>query len=531
MNGIIVTLLILFAIRSIRAILYQQFYWQKKEYRLDTMWVHLKSPLGQRWMFGKIALLKWILLLAYIFWYYQKFVLPGGPTGEYIPLLAAYALEIVLIGNEIRSGLKLPKFTPKILLITLLTIGASVWVLTRPLPWPLKILLADKLLPFVLAIQIILFGLLAFVRRKIIILEATRKLTQYPKLIRIGITGSYGKSSTKEFLSTILAQKYRVVKTEKNFNTDIGIARAILKQITPDTQVLIAEMGAYKRGEIKQSCQMVKPMIGIVTGLNEQHIELFGSLANTRTAKYELIASLPQRGLAVINGENEYTRLMAKKTKHTQVLLYGLSSRWSIWADRIESDSDGLRFQLHFADKTISCKTKLLGKHMVSNILAASAVAWKLGLSVDQIKTGISQLSALDGKMQKAGHYRGATLIDDTYNVNPDSVKAAISYMHEYPGKKYLVVTPMIELGSKASAIHESVGALAAQSEVAVWSTNKAYHDELARGAKRYQGEYSVLQGREIVSKLQKELKDGDVVVFEGKEAARPLSLLLKKQL
>ncbi len=514
-------LLILFLIRSIRNLLYQLFFWQKKEYRWDTMWLHLKSSSGQRWVFGKISLIKWVLLSGYATFYVAKIKPPSNFPGiELVPLILFFALEVVLLFREWVSTIKAPKFTPKTLVIIAAVILCGlILYLKTALPLPLKLLLLDKLLAILVTGLILITGIPALIWRKIIIWQATNKIKTYPKLIRIGITGSFGKSSTKEYLAALLTKNYTVAKTERTDNTDIGISKTILKQVNDKTQVLIVEMGAYKKGEIKTACQIVRPTIGIVTGINEQHIELFGSISNTRQAKYELIEALPVTGLAVFNGENEYTRLMARKTKNKQVIEYGFNKKSDVWANQIKQKEDGVDFILHLRAQQIDCKTNLLGKHQVLNLLAAAAVGDYLKISNSEIKSTIGKLPYLESRLKKVGRFHGATLIDDTFNVNPQSIMAAVDYLQLYTGNKYLVLTPMIELGKYAAQLHETAAAYGSKHQVNFLVTNNSFYKEIVAGAKKYNGSVILTNQKQLIKKLQKSLQTGDAVVFCGKEA------------
>src|SRR3990167_2287880 len=381
-----VVLLLFFGLHLARNIFYQLFIWQLKEYRLDRMRIFLLSPAGKQWMFGKIAIIKWLLLVVYLLF---------EPVQTIIwPLLGIFALESVLIIKEWIHGVKRPQFTLKLTVVTLGTVillFVPFWFIQ--LPVPLLILTLDKLLPLVVSLLLVVFMVPAYFYRQLMVRRATKKLQKFPKLTRIGITGSYGKSSSKEYLATILAEKFRVVKTEKTLNTDIGIARTILKNVTSKSEVMVTEMGAYKRGEITQLSWMVKPTIGIITAINEQHLELFGSLEQTRKAKYELIENLPQNGLAVFNADNQYTRLMAKKTHHCQVLTYGYEKNADVRISETEVTSKEIAFKLHFGKTVLTCRASLSGKQQVYAIAAAATVAWYLKLTPAQITRGINLLT------------------------------------------------------------------------------------------------------------------------------------------
>ncbi|RJR15553.1 UDP-N-acetylmuramoyl-tripeptide--D-alanyl-D-alanine ligase [Candidatus Microgenomates bacterium] len=517
-------LVALFIFRSIRNVLYLLYIWQLREYRLDRMRIHLFSDTGQRWMFGNMSLVKWVLLLATIVY---------RPLSDYVLVfIAVFALEDVLVIKEWLGGIKKPVLTAKIAGIILLTTAAgALFVRFVSLPLPFTLLLLDKLLPLLVSFLLLLFWLPAYLYKKIILYQAGKKIKNHPQLLVIGVTGSFGKSSTKEFLRKILSQKYVVVATPESRNTDIGIAKTILGDITSNTQIFIAEMGAYKRGEIKDICRLVRPSIGVITGINEQHVELFGTLANTRQAKYELIESLPRTGLAVFNDDNEFTRLMYKKTKHVAALTYGKKSGAHYKISEVVQTVDELRFTVSDKSNTLSLKAALLGTHFAYNITAAIAVARFLKIPLAEIQKSIAELAPLPRSMKKAGSILGAALIDDTFNANPDGVKAAINYLQAYQGKKYAVLTPLIELGKNAQNVHEDIARFASQYVDGLILTNPnfalLFKKEFSRQNKSEA--FHVARGKQAVAILKKTITDHDAVVFLGKEANHVLKLLQSK--
>ena len=516
-----VLLLLFFGLHLARNIFYQLFIWQLKEYRVDRMRIFLSGPGGKQWMFGKLSIIKWLLLAVYLL--YQ-------PVQTIVwPILGIFALESILIFKEWLTGVKRPQFTLKLLAITLGTVFllfTPFWFIRFPIPF--LILILDKLLPFIISLLLLVFMVPAQFYRALQVRRATKKLQKFPNLIRIGVTGSYGKSSTKEYVATLLSEKFKVVKTEKTLNTDIGIARTILKKITQKSEVLIAEMGAYKRGEIAELAQMVKPTVGIVTAINEQHLELFGSLEKTRKAKYELIDSLPYNGLAVFNADNQFTRLMAKKTRHCQVLTYGYEKSADVRISDIEVTAKNISFKLHFGKTTLVCRASLPGKQQVYAIAAAATVAWYLKLTPAQITRRISALSPLIHTMQVIGEHRGVSLIDDTFNANPDSVRAAVDFMQVWKGKKYLVLTPLIELGGQTRAQHELLIKEQLGLVNKIYLTNSSYFKELKQVAGRLhmQEKLTALPPRQIAHELGNIVTHSDVIVFEGREAGHVLASL-----
>jgi UDP-N-acetylmuramoyl-tripeptide--D-alanyl-D-alanine ligase len=226
---------------------------------------------------------------------------------------------------------------------------------------------------------------------------AEKKLASMPDLKIIGVTGSYGKTSVKYILTSILKQKYNTFMTPGNFNTLLGVQRSINEHLKSTDEIFVCEMGAKEVGKIKEICDLVKPKMGILTAVGPQHLETFGSLENIKKAKMELINSVPEDGLRVVNFENENAADAAKDTK---CLKYGLNKNFDAYAYNIKMTDTGSSFDIHTKDLEIhDIKTKLIGKLNIINIVGAVAVAANLGLSEDEIKAGIRFLQPVPHRL------------------------------------------------------------------------------------------------------------------------------------
>jgi UDP-N-acetylmuramoyl-tripeptide--D-alanyl-D-alanine ligase len=266
----------------------------------------------------------------------------------------------------------------------------------------------------------------------------------------VGITGSYGKTSTKFITETILKEKYRVLKTPESYNTPMGISKIINNELTDDYDVFIAELGATKTGDIDEVAKLTNPKIGIITSIGPCHLETFKSIENIMRTKYELIENLPDDGIAIFNYDNEYVKRLADKT-FKEKLLYGIDNieDTDVFATNIHVDSLGSSFSLCIKSLgVIECRTKLLGKHNILNILGGAAIASVLGLSLNEIKRGISNLEAVEHRLQLIDNGLGILVIDDAFNSNPDGAKAALDVLNSFTDKRKIIVTPgMVELG------------------------------------------------------------------------------------
>lgn len=275
---------------------------------------------------------------------------------------------------------------------------------------------------------------------------AQNKLAARRDLIKIGITGSYGKTTTKFCLQAILSVKYNVLASSSSVNTPMGLSKMINNDLKDAHQVLIAEMGARHVGDIRELVQLVRPRYGLLTSVGPQHLETFGSIQNIANTKFELIQGLPKNGCAFFAADGGQVDRLYEKTKiervRTGIGSDGLDAR----AEDIEVGAFGSRFSLVFADgESVRCETRLLGDHNISNIVLCAAAARKLGLTMDEIAEGIRRIEPVAHRLQVIP---GAlTVIDDAFNSNPVGAKRALDALKKFPGR-HLIVTPgFVELG------------------------------------------------------------------------------------
>jgi len=323
-------------------------------------------------------------------------------------------------------------FTPKMVLIVTATMGLLIGC---SVAFSYVILLALYISYMPIIIVVIILTPLDLLLKNMRINKAKEIMSRYPQIKIIGIAGSYGKTTMKEVVSTILAQKYNVVKTPENINTPLGIAELIITKVKKETEVLVVEMGEYSRGDIRDICAIVKPQIGIITGINEAHLERMGSLDNTVATIFELAQDMDKDGLLVLNGDNEHIHTNYKKyVSHKQIVL--CSSK-----------------------KEITLKSRLLGRYARGVLQGAEAVAHSLGLSAEQIKVGASLIKPLPHRLQPIEGTRGVLVIDDSYNGNPAGVSEAIYVLGTYFNRRKVYVTPgLVETGEKTVEIHKKIG-------------------------------------------------------------------------
>ena len=279
----------------------------------------------------------------------------------------------------------------------------------------------------------------------------------------IAITGSVGKTTTKEITAAVLRQRFVTLKNRGNLNNEIGLPLTIL-ELNEQHQVAVLEMGMYDMGEIAQLCRIARPHVGVVTNVGPVHLERLGSMERIAQAKAELVQALPADGVAVLNADDPLVTAMASQSQ-ARVFWYGLSPNADLWADEIESEGlDGIRFRFHFQQEHLHVRAPLLGRHSVHTALRAAAVGLVEGLSWEEIVRGMQQID-VQLRLIAARGLNGATLLDDTYNASPASTLAALNLLADLPapqGRRIAVLGDMLELGNYEEEGHRKIGVRAA---------------------------------------------------------------------
>jgi UDP-N-acetylmuramoyl-tripeptide--D-alanyl-D-alanine ligase len=289
--------------------------------------------------------------------------------------------------------------------------------------------------------------------------RAKEKLESMPGLKVIGITGSYGKTSTKHYLHRILSEHYDTLMTPGSFNTTLGVVRTINEYLKPYNEVFIVEMGAKQKGDIKEICDLVHPSISIVTAVGPQHLETFKSIDNVRDTKFEIVDCLPADGVAVIN--NDFEQIANRPVNNVKSIRYGVSNQTgcSYTAKNIKYSAHGTTFTVCNGNNEIELTTALVGECNISNLIAAVAVAIELGVPVDKIKYAVSKIEQVEHRLNLKRLPGGLTIIDDAFNSNPSGSRMALDVLSMMTEGKRFVITPgMIELGASQFELNEAFG-------------------------------------------------------------------------
>ena len=279
--------------------------------------------------------------------------------------------------------------------------------------------------------------------------KAKKKLESIKNIQVIGITGSYGKTSVKNILKTILSEKYKVCASPSSYNTPLGLAKTILQNLNSDNEIFIAEMGAKQRFDIKELCEMVKPKIAIITGIGNQHLLTFGSVDNIIKTKSELAEYVSNNhGKIFVNIESDGAKKLVNNFKDA-IKVSIKDNKTDLFVKDIKTTKDGSKFSLCFNNEVVECKTILLGDHNISNILLAATVAINLGLTLKEIQEGIEKLVTIPHRLEIVKSSSTYTILDDAYNSSVEGSKASLDVLSKFDGKKFVITPGLVELGTE----------------------------------------------------------------------------------
>ena len=350
--------------------------------------------------------------------------------------------------------------------------------------------------------------------------DAQATLAARPDLIKIGITGSFGKTSTKFVLATILSEKYCVLASPASFNTPMGLTRVIREMLEPRHEVFIAEMGARHKGDIKELIELVHPKFGLLTSVGAQHLETFGDIETVARTKYELIDGIEEEnGAAFFVADGGIVDSLYNKA-HCEKTLVCAENDDGCYAKNVVSGPSGSSFTLVIGGREIPVTTALLGSHNIKNICLACACAARLGLTDTQIMRGVSKLKPVEHRLQLLPSAGGIAVIDDAFNANPVGAKEALRVLGTFPGR-HIVVTPgFVEEGGMEETMNRELGAQIAENCDIAILIGKKHAQPIAQGALKAgmpeQNVHLVASLEEAQAILGRIGMRGDTVLFEN---------------
>lgn len=459
-----------------------------------------------------------IAAVIYVICIYAKW----EPLGKML-LSITYALWLITTKYPMQKKAFVVTARIKRMYVTYGIIFIIVAVITNVMPnngvWQALLLTATILSYFIVIVVNVLNTPIEKSIQKSFYKKAQRKLAEMPSLTVIGITGSYGKTSTKYIVSTILAQKYNVLMTPESYNTTMGVVRTINEKLSATHNLFVCEMGAKQTGDIKEICDLVHPTYGILTAIGPQHLETFKTIENVRKTKLELVDSLPKEGIAFINYEDENIKQSQIEKKH---ITFGLSKECNYYADEITLSEIGANFIVHTPKgRKIEVKTKLLGKHNITNITGAIAVCDTLGLTQEEIQAGVRFLKPVPHRLELKKYENGNIIIDDAYNSNHKGAQMALEVLKNFQNRTRVLVTPgMVDLGEEAEKYNKEFGRQAAEAADYIILVGEKQAKPIKEGIleKGYQEEnlYVAKNLNEAITKMNEIAKENSVILLEN---------------
>ena len=351
--------------------------------------------------------------------------------------------------------------------------------------------------------------------------DARRILRSMPDLKIIGITGSYGKTSTKHYLQRILSESFDTLMTPGSFNTPLGVVRTVREHLKPYNEVFIVEMGAKNIGDIKEICDIVNPSIGIVTAVGEQHLESFKTIENVQRTKFELIDALPADGLAVVN--DDFPFAANRPVDNVEVVRYAIrdTAGATVTARDITYDSRGTSFTIAGPDWEMRLHTHLVGECNISNLMAAVVTARHLGVPDEKIRIAVDHIEQVEHRLNLKRTPGGITIIDDAFNSNPTGSALALDVLASMTGGQRIIITPgMIELGDRQEELNRAFGrkiAECADTVIVVGHYNRdAILEGIAEGSMAQERVMMADTFSEAQAMLTSMAKAGDTVLYEN---------------
>lgn len=536
---LLIILSILWLIRTTKIALFYIYLWQLKEYQVKRFLDHFTTAKGKQLILNWLNIVKIILVVVFFF----------QPAVFFYLLLILYLIETIKVFlDTLQKKLKRPVLTKKTAVLIPAAIFLEILFLLalfsnlENIYWlAFGFLVFDILSPKIISLLVLAFQPLTVFLRNQIIKKAKKKREQFKDLSVVGITGSYGKTSTKEFLATILSEKFSVLKTKAHQNSEIGISQCILNDLKKEHKIFIVEMGAYGRGGIKLLCDIVKPKIGILIGINEQHLALYGSQKNIIKTKYELIESLPANGTAIFNGANKYCSELYKKTKACKKLCNGNLGRTiisnildpDIWAEDIKIEKEWISFKVCLKKgEAANFRVNLIGRQHIENILLAVCCAKELGMSLEEISQACLKIKPKQGGI-KLLRKHDLTIFDASYSANSDGVIADLDYLKIYSGKKIIVMPCLIELGEISEEAHKKIGRKIGEvCDLAIITTKERFKEVKKGAIEKGMKERNILfleNPQKITDRIKEFCEPNGIILLGGRIPAGVIDLLCDK--
>ncbi len=494
---------------------------QQNSYRIPRYWKWLKRNISSTWR---------LIDIACLFMLFSTLVPSQGAA--LILALIALGKIFLICKRKYKKPLVFTKRVWRLYTVTaILSLGTFLAVILSgvgseqypPFVISLGTLLLITICSFipVIVADIILMPVEKMINQRFIN-DAKRILKSMPDLKIIGITGSYGKTSTKHYLQRILSEKFDVLITPGSFNTPMGVVRTVREYLKPYNEVFICEMGAKQLKDIKEICEIVHPQAGIITAVGPMHLESFKTIENVQATKFELADEIPADGFIVINNDFEYCA--NREVSNCKAIRYGITNPngCDYIATDIRYTPNGTAFIIKGKDGlSLEVETRLLGECNVSDLLAAAVMALQLGVETQKIQYAISSIQQVEHRLSMKQTPGGVTIIDDAFNSNPAGSKMAVDVLSHFTGGKRIIVTPgMIELGAQQEELNETLGRHIGENLDIAIIVGEYNRDSLVKGVRSANFDEKNLHivdsfndAQQVLSTL---LRPGDTILYEN---------------
>jgi len=497
---------------------------QQNSYRPDRYWKWLRSDIGSSWRLVDVASL--FLLMATQLLDFRLSI--------FIVAIVCLVKTCMILRRKYKKPLVMTRRVWRLYLLTVtlaaggaVAIGMCTYGKTVGIYSGAAVTVGYMMVVSIFSWVVMLLAhfMLAPVEKNIqrgYINDAKRILRSMPDLRIVGITGSYGKTSTKHYLTRILSEEFDVLMTPGSYNTPMGVVRTIREHMKPYNQIFVCEMGAKQRGDIKEICEIVHPDMGIVTAVGPMHLESFRTIDNVRDTKFELVDALPANGCAVIN--NDFSPCAGREVSNVKALRYGINNTGGCdyVATDIRYNHEGTAFTVIGQDGfRLELETRLLGECNISDILAAVVIALQLGVPEEKIRYAVSTIGQVEHRLSIKQTPGGVTIIDDAFNSNPAGSRMAVDVLAHFNDGKRIIVTPgMIELGSEQYNLNKAFGKYIGENidvAIVVGEYNReAIVDGIRESGFDLKNMHVVSSFNEAQQVLGKMLASGDTVLYEN---------------
>ena len=338
----------------------------------------------------------------------------------------------------------------------------------------------------------------------------------------IAVTGSVGKTSTKDIIASVIGQKYNVLKTEGNYNNHLGVPLTLLR--LKDHTAAVVEMGMNHFNEISVLTKIARPTVAVITNIGTSHIGNLGSRENILKAKLEILEGLQENGSIIINNDNDLLHNWAQTVDNSNIITYGIENKSSLVAKNIEENNNQSEYKINIQEKEYNVKVPVMGRHFIYNSLCAIAVAQALNIEIEKTIKGIEKFELTAKRMEFKKIKNNVTVLADYYNASFDSMKSALEVMHEYKAeRKIAVLGDMLELGEFSEKLHKNVGEEVYKNKIDILITVGNFAKYISRTAKELGTKeiYECENNQEAVRILKNTIKEGDIILLKASNAMK----------